>query len=423
MRIIQSYWTEPMTKKSEDLYGRIKGGWPSMHHALCAMAYSCLTINRHYKDLHLYTDDFGASLLVDDLRLPYSEVHTTLNNFDVDLNLWALAKVHTYGMQEVPFIHIDNDIFIWDKLPEHIENASLCAQNNEAIEGDYSKALGIMDKTFCRPKKDMTIFYSGLDEVCAYNAGILGGSDIDFIREYANEAMQIYQDHKDEFKSTGKNIGLFNIVLEQLLFGIKVRDNGKSVDSLIKAKSFDDAINQVIGISEAPIASKFVHCLGAVKQSLHIADQIKYRLKFEFPEFYTLVTNYCQKHLNYKEPVTDIEYGRFIQAYQVLGSYNSLEDFMAKERFRLHPEAKIKKENDEWWLIRKSETQRLSGWGKILIRLNEEHSGAELAAWMNSIFGESIPKETIYNNVASYLMQALYYGNTIQNVNSLKREK
>lgn len=188
------------------------------------------------------------------------------------------------------------------------------------------------------------------------------------------------------------------------------------MESLIKAKSFDDAINQVIGISEAPIASKFVHCLGAVKQSLHIAEQIKYRLKFEFPEFYTLITNYCQKHLNYKEPITDIEYGRFIQAYQVLGSYNSLEDFMAKERFLLHPEAKIKKENDEWWLIRKSETQRLSGWGKILIRLNEEHSGAELAAWMNSIFGESIPKETIYNNVASYLMQALYYGNTIQTI-------
>ena len=103
MKIIQTYWTKPMFHTSEELYNRIKGGWPAMHYALSAMAYSCLSIKKYYPDIELVTDSFGMELLIDVLDLPYKNVNLALDKFDVNLNLWALAKVYSYSLQEEPF--------------------------------------------------------------------------------------------------------------------------------------------------------------------------------------------------------------------------------------------------------------------------------------------------------------------------------
>ncbi len=395
------------------MYGRIKGGWPSMHHALCAMAYSCLTIHKQYPDIHLYTDDFGASLLINELKLPYKEVHTTLNNFDVNLNLWALAKVCTYSLQEVPFIHIDNDIFIWERLPVRVETASLCAQNIERFDGHYSEALDIMTRIFTQPKSDFPLFYSDNSRATAYNAGILGGRDIDFIHEYACEALNMYEDHKAEFHATGENIGMFNIVLEQLLFGMKVGIGEKTVESLIEANSLDEAVNKVIGISEAPISTKYVHCLGEIKKSLGVADQIKYRLKYEYPYWYRLVTEYCEDNLGHTEPVLSVGYKKFEYAYRIINGHSSIEDFMNKAQFILHPDAVIKVKDENFWLVRGFKIKRIAGWGKILLMLTSKHTGAALADKMDVLLKGSISRDIIYENVASFLMQTLYRGDTI----------
>ena len=187
MKIVQTLWTKPMFQKSGDLYNRLQGGWPTLKYALCAMVYSCLSIKKYYSNIELVTDSNGYKLLIENFGLPYSNINVSLNDFNADPNLWALAKVYSYGLQKEPFIHVDNDIFIWAKFPDRIENASLCSQNIETLTLDYQDGLNIIN-THIPAKKNIYNEYSdntNFGTIYAVNAGILGGNDLDFINTYS----------------------------------------------------------------------------------------------------------------------------------------------------------------------------------------------------------------------------------------------
>ena len=67
-------------------------------------------------------------MLVDELRLPFVHVHTELNALrEQDPGWWALGKLHTYGLQTEPFVHVDYDAFMWLPLPEQLLHADVIA--------------------------------------------------------------------------------------------------------------------------------------------------------------------------------------------------------------------------------------------------------------------------------------------------------
>ena len=90
MKIVQSFWSKPMLNSNKNTYqNRFNGGWFNYRYALCAMAYSCLTLRRYYDDVELYTDNYGIELFRDELHLPYTRFHNILNNLDIDECFWA----------------------------------------------------------------------------------------------------------------------------------------------------------------------------------------------------------------------------------------------------------------------------------------------------------------------------------------------
>ena len=178
--------------------GRHTGWLTPEHHAL-AWVLSFETARRHYPDTMLVTDDAGAALLLDRLGLDFGSVDLSLNALaGHDPNWWAIGKLYAYALQDRPFIHIDNDVFLWERLPATLEQARVIAQHPEyteygasfyrpeSIEHDLRQHGGWMPEAF-----DQYMPLGGV--LKAENCGILGGTDVAFIRNYAEMAVRFIE--------------------------------------------------------------------------------------------------------------------------------------------------------------------------------------------------------------------------------------
>lgn len=413
MKIVQTYWTKPMFHKSGDLYNRLQGGWPSLKYALCAMVYSCLSIKKYYPNIELVTDTYGYKLLIEEFGLPYTRVNLSLNNFDADPNLWALAKVYSYGLQDEPFIHIDNDIFIWGEFPERIETAPLCCQNLEQLSLDYQEGLNIISTQI--PTKSgifRELINSNLTSLYAVNAGIIGGNDIDFIKTYSKNVLDFYSSQKEKFSIIGEKIGLLNIVLEQLSFGFLAQKESIKVEYLKQIIDFDELINDIIDIYSAPIRTKFVHCLGNIKKDLLVAQQIEFHLKSQYPNYYQKVLDYCSRN-GFSTDIDILKYKNFNNVFHLLSSYDTVELFMDQVKFRIKPNSYILGDKENLCLRTPTEDIPLSGWGKMMAYIDNYKSGKELSEELHADLDKYFCKEEIQENVFSYLLHTLYRGNLI----------
>lgn len=71
-------------------------------------------------------------MLVDGVGLDFDEVHTSLSVLDRhNQEWWALGKLCACRAQTEPFVHIDNDVFLWQPRPHDVAAASVFAQNQE----------------------------------------------------------------------------------------------------------------------------------------------------------------------------------------------------------------------------------------------------------------------------------------------------
>lgn len=418
MKIVQTYWTKPMFQKSGELYNRLQGGWPSLKYALCAMAYSCLSIKKFYPNIELVTDSLGYNLLIEELSLPYSKVDLSLNNFDVDPNLWALAKVYSYSLQQEPFIHVDNDIFIWGKFPSDIENSALCCQNFEQLSKDYSEGLSLLKKyiSFSNSLFENLIYNDDyLNNCFAVNAGILGGNNVDFIKFYSQYILDFYKTRKHEFEKVGECVGLLNIILEQLSFGVLSKEKNININCLKHIADFDELINNIIDIYSTPIKTKYVHCLGNIKKDVFIAQQIEFHLKSQYPDYYDKINEYCIK--NGFANNLDIDMNRFNifeNVYNLLSLFDNVSDFMKTVQFRLNSNHFISLENGVFLLTTPNNNIPLSGWGKIMTHLDRFKTGNDIVNEFLPHLQETFNKEEIEDNVFSFLLHTIYCGNLIE---------
>jgi hypothetical protein len=95
-------------------------------------AVSCLQLKQFYSEVVLYCDSVSATMLIDILKLPYSDVVVNLDVLNkYHPQLWALPKIYAYSQQEKPFLHVDGDIFTQRKFDEDLLRSPLIAQNLE----------------------------------------------------------------------------------------------------------------------------------------------------------------------------------------------------------------------------------------------------------------------------------------------------
>jgi len=294
MKIVQSFWSHG----SSLLTGHF--GWHHAQYHLMGWALSCLRLKEYYDDVHLYTDSAGHKILIDYLGLPYKEVHISFNELHYHHALFALPKILTYAAQTEPFLHVDGDVFIWKKFDQHLEAAPLVAQNAETGTGYYQ---GMMNKI----KEELHYLPTPLKRVlesqtiAAYNAGVIGGNDILFFKNYTQQALELINNNYAPPAPHPPSPN-FNILFEQILFHTIAANENKQVTCLFN-DVFDDngySVKNMGDFAGIPHTTSYIHLIGPHKKNKETCDLMSRMLFKYYPEyFFKIISLFKECHVRF----------------------------------------------------------------------------------------------------------------------------
>jgi len=257
--------------------------------------------SRHYPDTRLVADSAGAEILIDALKLPFRSVELTLDTLDAarhDPEWWVLGKLTSYAAQTMPFVHIDNDVFLWRPLPSAVTAAAVFAQNPEVFTFE-DQSLYRLDPFLAGierfggwlpPEWNWYAQERGNRALCC---GILGGNDLAFIRHYANRAIEVICHPRNQ--AVWPTLGVRdNILVEQyflaacLEFHQRAREgNSASLDAGYLFPSSDAAFDP----AQATQAG-YTHLIGEAKNNRAIAERLERRVQRDYPEYYERCLDY-----------------------------------------------------------------------------------------------------------------------------------
>jgi hypothetical protein len=289
MRLIQSFWS-----KNNPDFLTASFGWLAPEYHLMSWALSILKINEFYKGTTFYCDSAAAKILIDALQLPYNEVVCNMDtlNKKVHPDLWALPKIHTYSIQEQPFLHLDGDVYIWKKFDEALMKSPLIAQNLDILEGFENIMKGLETTAAYIPK---CIIENRIVEpkVATYNAGIMGGSDVAFYKDFTEEAFRFIKKNTSCFNAI--DINGFNVMFEQYLFYVMTKERNLPVGVLFDFLVSDQGYVGFGDFDRIPYQKQFIHLMGDYKRTPQNCQQMASQLLFEYPEYYYKILELYKK--------------------------------------------------------------------------------------------------------------------------------
>jgi hypothetical protein len=295
MRAVWSFWTKPYR-------AYYKGNWASEKHHLLAWVLSVETARRHYPITTLITDDDGARLLVDDIGLNFTCVSTQLNELpNVEQEWFNLGKLYAYRAQTAPFVHIDNDVFLWKPLPSWTESVPVFAQNPERLSLDGASvyrpeacAAAIRSEGWL-PEEWAWYLAAGGDE--AVNCGVLGGSDVSFLAYYADMAINAIEHPRNHAPWARLDAKVADgILVEQYFLSACLSYHRERVDSPYKniriqylfdsfASAFDEAQAAILG---------YTHLIGGAKRNRRLTERLETRVRQDYRDHYKRCLKYLQ---------------------------------------------------------------------------------------------------------------------------------
>ncbi len=289
-------------------------GWVAPEFHLMSWALSCLLVQRQYGAVTLHANSPAADLLVQKIGLPYTAIHLTHDELILpDEKLWALPKIHTYALQEAPFLHIDGDVFLFAPLPEYITAAALAAQNIEEATEYYTATQRELMQHFTYFPACVKADFEREAPIRAVNAGILGGSDTDFFKTYAAAAFEYIDKNKSKLHLI--NADRFNVFFEQHLFYSMAKEQDATVRVLFNDLFNDRGYKNMGNFQETPFNQTYLHLLGHFKRDRWTCIQMAYKLRELFPTYYyRIIALFRQQNL----PL-------FIDVYGAVGNNQQME--------------------------------------------------------------------------------------------------
>ena len=292
MKIVQSYWSKPSTKNASlHPNDRNLGGWLDKKYNYMSWMLSCLQLNKFYDHIELVTDQPGYELLIEKLKLPYTSVKVELDRLDnYHTDLWALGKIYAYSIQNEPFIHIDGDVFIWDKISEEFSNTDLLVQNMEVNEPGYADAH---DFVFAYFEYIPKVIPEEKYKIISVNAGVIGGRNISFFQDYTALALEFVDRNLTKMK--GLNKGAFNMFYEQYLFYCLAEKRDLPISYLIKDQR--QLLDKHVNFTGAPLNTQYIHTIGTFKKRLETGNLLEYTLKSTYPDQYYYLMHLLTNHI------------------------------------------------------------------------------------------------------------------------------
>ena len=286
MLAVWSFWTKPF-------YAHHYRMWASEKHHRLAWVLSVETARRHFDKTALVTDDAGAALIVDQLGLRFDAVSTELNCLDDEDSLWwSLGKLYAYRAQTEPFVHIDNDCFLWNPLPERMLQADVLAQSPERFSwsgGTYYRpdVLEPLVESEGGWLPDALAWYLSVRGNGAVNCGVFGGNRLELIRDYADQAIQLVEhpNNQSVWRQCGDRISE-NLIAEQyLLMACIEHAKWQRKWPTCNVQYLFESTDQAFLPGPAARAG-FTHMIGLAKADPVLAQRLNQRVRRDYPDYY-----------------------------------------------------------------------------------------------------------------------------------------
>jgi len=226
-------------------------------------------VNKNYGECHLMTDKKGKELLK---HLPFKSISTDLDIIsNVRTHNWALGKLYTYYMLSkygINFLHLDYDVFLWKPLPDTFLQNLIFAQSIDYHTHFYCEEI------FQREAKNKYSAKKFNNNNIAYNMGIFGGSDLDFISKYSEEAIELTLDKENQncYNSMANcfhsSVACF---CEQMYLRITEQNYNKKIECLFGTLSDHKKMDKL------SVEYGYTHLIGE-KQNLTVHKKIKKRI-------------------------------------------------------------------------------------------------------------------------------------------------
>lgn len=234
---------------------------------------------KFFKEVELVTNDYGKSILIKKYKIPFTSVDTSLNKLNVHKDLWAFAKIVSYSIQKKPFVHIDLDVVLWEKIPAHLLKSKIFFQHKDTFEMQpgYKYLVTAVEGTtisyYCKEK--------GIKH--AHNCGVVGVNDLSLPVKWLAMAKDfIFNESNKHFWNKLENKGQMNYLFEQYFISCICKGEKLEPGVLIKNFSYDSASKP---------SFKMTHLWGESKKKSVETNRIKSRLKKEFPKIYDRIDN------------------------------------------------------------------------------------------------------------------------------------
>ena len=149
----------------------------------------------------------------------------------------------------VPFLHVDGDVYIFEKFDKELISKSIIVQNIETTSDYYWNMWQKIKPELSYIPNIMKNYDEKIHDK-AFNMGIFGGNDIDFIKTYTIASFNFVNKNKDSLSKI--NAYNFNIFFEQVLLFELSKEKNITVNCLINEDIGDNEYHGFGNFEEVP---------------------------------------------------------------------------------------------------------------------------------------------------------------------------
>jgi hypothetical protein len=256
-----SMWTKPcLDGKSH--------GYSSIEKMIQSTILACNVVKQHYNEVYFYTDKIGYEWITPYLdQLPFTSIEVVMDEINwLSNDYWSLCKIYVYSLQKKPFIHIDNDVFIWEKFPKEVTDKDFIFQEIEYFNYGYTFYLEAIDFYKDYIPKKIKLFDG------AFNCGVFGcltNKGLKLVEKYYEIAYNFIKSTNEVPSTTdGLKRKLTSVFIEQLFIYSLIMDSNLKFDTLRKYPSME-------------FKMKYTHQLSTAKRNEVVENMIRDRVYFK----------------------------------------------------------------------------------------------------------------------------------------------
>lgn len=146
---------------------------------------------------------------------------------------WSVGKLIALSLMNEPCIHIDNDLFLTRPIAYNFLQNDIYCFHDEAFVKSHEK-----NEKFLTKRPHQTLNYP----VISYNCGIIGGQDINTIKNSINIIFDFISNSSHDLNSPKLSSNNVSVIIEQIWLFQIIKSFNKEIKTLIELKNWGNDV-------------------------------------------------------------------------------------------------------------------------------------------------------------------------------------